>query len=190
MRLRLPVFVSMALLFVPSLAAAQFGIGGRMSMIRGDVDTETSAERFTGGHIRARTSPRTALEVSLDLRTEKNDDETERFRQYPIQASLLLFPLNTTFAPYALGGAGWYSTRLDARATEDDDWEEVETARKFGWHAGFGAELRMGRHAGIHADYRYTFLKFDDDDEEEGVVSRLLPSYKGSMWTAGLTIYF
>jgi hypothetical protein len=84
---------------------------------------------------------------------------------------------------------------------------QSETSRKFGWHAGFGAELRMGRHAGIHADYRYTFLHFGSDEEPiatdtiSGAIaasasqnrsqgSRFLPDYDGSMWTAGFTLYF
>ena len=25
----------------------------------------------------------------------------------------------------------------------------------------------MGKHVGIHGDYRYTFLDFNDDDDEE-----------------------
>ena len=53
----------------------------------------------------------------------------------------------------------------------------------------------LGKHAGIHGDYRYTFLDFNDDDDEEigiggGFVSRLLPGHKGSMWTVGVTVYF
>ena len=50
-----------------------------------------------------------------------------------------------------------------------DETVSSETVRDFGWHAGLGAELKLGRHAGLHADYRYTFLNFgDDDDEDEG----------------------
>jgi opacity protein-like surface antigen len=189
MRSGLPVVALAALcLLLPTIAEAQgFGIGGRIAMVRGDVDADTGAERFNGGHIRLRPSPRTGLEVSLDVRTETNDAETERIRELPLQASLLLFPVNAAFAPYVLGGGGWYTTR--AQIFEDGDWTTDESTRKFGWHGGFGAELRLGRHAAVHADYRYTYLSFDDNEEESGV-SRLIPSHKGSMWTAGLTIYF
>ena len=74
-----------------------------------------------------------------------------------------------------------------------DETLASETIRDFGWHAGFGAELRMGNHAGLHGDYRYTFLDFGgnaDDDDGKGLIGRLLPAYKGSMWTAGFTVYF
>ena len=181
------------LLLVPSAAGAQsFGVGARMAMVRADVDTDEESSRFTGGHIRARMSPRTALEVAVDLRTQTSEDGTERTREYPVQGSLLLFPVNAPFAPYALGGAGWYSTRFET--LDGDETLTSETIRKFGWHAGFGAELRLGRRAGLHADYRYTFLRFGDDEEEgsepESGLGRFLPSHDGSMWTAGLTIYF
>jgi Outer membrane protein beta-barrel domain len=186
----------------PAFAQGQaFGIGGRFSLVRGDVQADTTAQRFTGGQIRARMSPRSALEVSLDRRTDTNEAFTERVRESPIQASLLLYPLRTVLSPYVLGGGGWYSHRIDT--LQDKKVVTSETTREFGWHAGFGGELRLGRHAGAHADYRYTFLHFGDDDttsgksslvkgaaEGETGVSRFLPSYRGSMWTAGLTVYF
>ena len=183
---------------VAPCAAQGFGVGGRFAMLKNDAQADTDAERFTGGHVRARMSPRMGLELSLDLRTQTNETLTERVRDYPLQASLLLFPVKAAFAPYVLGGVGWYSHRVDL--LDDGDVLESETTRKFGYHGGFGAELSLGRHAGLHADYRYTHLSFGDDDEE--VVAgasaaadgrhalSLLPSYKGSMWTAGLTIYF
>ena len=183
--------VLVALLAVPEVAAAQgaFGIGGRLTWVRRDVDIEEDSTRFTGGHIRARLSPKTAFELSLDVHTETNALETARVREYPIQASLLLFPVRTVFSPYLLGGAGWYSQKFETLA--GDETIASETVRDFGWHAGFGAELKLGGHAGLHADYRYTFLDFgNDDDEDEGILGSVLPGYKGSMWTAGLTIYF
>jgi hypothetical protein len=51
--------------------------------------------------------------------------------------------------------------------------------------------VRAGRHFGIHGDYRYTFLDFGDDGEEdEGFIGGLLPGHRGSMWTVGATVYF
>jgi hypothetical protein len=182
-------------------AHAQFGIGGRFAMVKTDVDVDDDSQGFTGGHIRAHLSPRTAIEVSLDVHSETTD--LVKVRDYPIQASLLLYPIRTTFAPYVLGGGGWYTRRLETLNDDRDVIDSVQT-RDFGWHAGFGAELKLGRHAGVHADYRYTFLDFGSDDDEETdagataarerhsipLVGALLPSYKGSMWTVGLTVYF
>ena len=191
---------SILLLATSGKAAAQgaFGIGGRISFVRTDVElVDEESRRFWGGQIRARMSPRTGFELSLDIRTETNEAETLRVRSMPIQASLLLFPARGAFSPFVLGGAGWYAQRFETLV--GDETVLSETVRDFGWHAGFGAELRMGKHAGLHGDYRYTFLDFggdDDDDDDDGddrrpgLVGRFLPAYRGSMWTAGLTLYF
>jgi opacity protein-like surface antigen len=176
-----------------------FGLGARLSMVRGDVQAETSAERFTGGQLRARVSRRTAIELSLDRRTQTNEALTERVRDLPFQASLLLFPVRSTLSPYVLGGVGWYSHRVETLAATEVT--ASESSRRFGYHAGLGGEMRLGRHAGLHADYRYTFLRFGSEESatlpaaraSDGagfIGSRFLPSYEGSMWTAGLTVYF
>ena len=111
-------------------------------------------------------------------------------RQYPVQASLLLYPARGAVAPYFLGGAGWYTNRIDT--LDGDETVSTESSRDFGWHGGFGLELRFGRHFATHGDYRYTNLSFGDDDDEEGGggLTQILPSYQGSMWTVGLTVYF
>jgi hypothetical protein len=191
---------------VPALpcVAQGIGIGGRFSMIRGDVQAETSAERFTGGQVRAWLSPRTAVELSLDRRTQNNQTLTERVRDYPLQASLLLAPVRATFSPYVLGGMGWYTHKVEQIAGKET--VESTTTRRIGSHAGFGAEIRLGRHAAFHGDYRYTFLRFGAADpiksdtiagaitrsqlSDNNTGARFLPSYEGSMWTTGLTIYF
>jgi hypothetical protein len=187
------VFVSACAATALALAAAPcgaqtFGLGGRMSMVRGDVDANTSAERFFGGLLKLRLSPRATFEISFDRRTESNELLTERTVEIPIQGSLLLYPVHTRLSPYVLGGVGWYTLRVEQ--LDSGTVSESETSRRFGYHAGIGAELKLGRHAGLHADYRYTFLKFRGDDEEESLVGRLTPSHEGSMWTAGLTLYF
>ena len=109
MRVALIGGVVTALLAMPEAAAAQFGIGGRLSWVRRDVKVEEDSTRFTGGQIRARLSPRTAFELSLDIHSETNRAETARFGRYPIQASLLLYPVRSVFSPCFLGGAGWYT---------------------------------------------------------------------------------
>jgi opacity protein-like surface antigen len=198
MRVRLvcaALFITLLASSAPAAAQGQsFGIGGRISFVRADVDDEeTESQRFFGGQIRAKMSPRSAFELSLDLRTDTDLTETARVRQMPIQASLLLYPVRSVFSPYVLGGGGWYSTRVELLA--GDETLTSETTREFGWHAGIGAELRMGPHAGLHGDYRFTFLDFGDDDDEDededgGLLTRFLPSNRGSMWAFGLTLYF
>jgi hypothetical protein len=198
------LFAVSALVFTAAPCVAQsFGVGLRLSMVKSETDdgvsdADSDSVRFTGGQIRLKASPRIGIEVSLDRHSEEFDLLDQRVREYPLQASLLLYPVKAPFAPYLLGGPGWYTTKVDSLS--DEDAETVST-RRFGWHAGFGAELLLGKHAGIHADYRYTFLKWGDDDDEEdspltsaksrnSLVGGVLPHHEGSMWTAGMTIYF
>lgn len=169
-------------------SAQGFGLGGRLSLVRGNVASSTSAERFLGGLLKLPLSPRSALEISLDRRTESNDLLTERTVETPLQGTLLLFPVRTTLSPYLLGGVGWYTQRVEQIAA--GTVTASDTSRRVGYHAGIGAELKLGRHAGVHGDYRYTFLKFGGDDEDDSLVGRFKPSYEGSMWTAGMTFYF
>ena len=181
--------VSLSCLLAPRSASAQaFGIGGRMAMMRGDVQSDSSALRFFGGHLRARLSPKSMVELSLDRRRETSADLTTRVTQTPLQASLLLFLARSTFSPYVLGGLGWYTHTIDSLA--GSDVTATVSTRKMGYHAGFGAEILIGRHVGVGADYRYTFVHFGESDTNGGLASHLLPSYDGSMWTAGATLYF
>jgi len=168
---------------------AQFGIGGRMAMIRNDTQIDTDALRFFGGQLRARTSPRTGLELSVDFRNESNESETIKVKDVPVQASLLIFLAKGAFSPFLLGGAGWYNHRVELR--DGETVLDAQTTHDFGWHAGFGAEVKAGNHIGIHGDYRYTFLSWNDEEDDPNIAgTRFLPKYKGSMWTAGLTVYF
>jgi opacity protein-like surface antigen len=176
------------LLAASPCAAQGFGLGARMSMARGDVqvDPAATAQRFLGGQLRARLSPRTSIEVSLERRTQSPDLST-KVKDYPLQASLLLFPIHSTFSPYVLGGVGWYTHVVDAMSA--GQLVSSTSSRTMGYHAGFGAELKVGAHAGVHADYRYTQLHFGSDTTT-GLIDRFKPSYDGSMWTAGVTFYF
>lgn len=189
MRLHVRTLVSVCAAFTFAaaarpVAAQGFGIGGRMAMVKADTALDDDSVRFWGGHVRL-TSPRTGLEVSFDRRTDTFDQLNERVTETPIQASLLLFLAGGGFKPYLLGGPGWYK-----RSVEPLDTGVEVSNTKFGWHAGFGAEFRGGP-VGVHADYRYTFLNFgDDDDDDEGVIGQLLPSHDGHMWTVGATFYF
>lgn len=172
----------------PATASAQgFGIGGRIAWVKGDSDVDVDSVRFNGGQIRL-VSRRWGLEVSLDRNSEEFEEINQKVTATPIQASLLLRMGAGSFSPYLLGGPGWYKRHVEPIDGPDDlDLDTTE----FGWHAGAGLEILAGRHFGIHGDYRYTFLDFgEDDDEDEGFIGGLVPGHRGSMWTIGATIYF
>jgi opacity protein-like surface antigen len=176
-------------------AAQGFGIGARMAWVTSDSDSDvdTDSVRFTGGQIRLGLSQRMGVEVSLDRHTESFEVLNQKVKETPIQASLLLKLAAGSVQPFLLGGPGWYKRSVSPIEGPADELEVSTT--EFGWHAGGGLEIRAGKHFGIHGDYRYTFLDFNDDDDEEiggGLpgIGRLLPGHKGSMWTLGATVYF
>lgn len=178
----------------PAIATAQsFGVGGRLSFVKSDVPN-VPATRFPGGFLRISSSKHIVLEGALDYRSTLSDDKHTQLRQVPFQASLLLFPVRRTLAPYLLGGIGIYSEFTDSLA---DDGSIVSTtqARKTGWHLGGGAELFFGRHAAFFADYRFLFVKFGLPDSDADPINipgldGLKLSHRGSMWTSGMTFYF
>ena len=192
-----PLVAAILLGSIPEASAQSLGIGGRLSFVRPDATRpDTESTRLAGGALRAHLSKRTAVEVSLDYRRFV-DEEQRRIRQTPIQASLLLYPFRAVLGMYVLGGVGRYSERIEPAPGVD---AEVLTSARTGYHAGLGGELQLGRHAAFHLDYRYTFLHAGSDEEyAKGAVpipgtmtlqDRLGLSHEGSMWTAGLTVYF
>lgn len=206
----LPVLTTGLLLAAPFHVGAQtargsgdrsVGVGPRFSFVRGDEAADATATRYTGAVLRARVSPKTAIEVALDYRSHTNERLTERVRDLPLQGSLLLYPIRSALSPYILGGIGWYSQRVEL--LDNNAVVSSATTRTSGYHAGVGGELRIGQRTAVHADYRYTFIRFGDDADQApgspgaiplpgsiGLQEKLKLSHQGSMWTAGLTVLF
>ncbi len=195
------IIAATALAAAPEVSAqGALGVGARLSIVQGDPVRGVEPIRYPGGYIRARLSPKTALEISLDYRSRLSPDFTERVRDLPIQGSLVMYLVRTVLAPYLVAGVGWYTQHVDrldgARAVIS-----TTTTRTMGYHAGVGGELRLGGHAAIHLDYRYTFIRFgaSSPDAQPGAIpipgtlsfqERLKLSHQGSVWTSGLTVYF
>lgn len=188
------------LVMMPGMVAAQsFAIGPRLTFVRGTAAPEGS-QRFSGGFIRLG-GGHTALELAMDYRSGITGELTERIKRYPIQASLLVFPIRSRLAPYILGGVGWYSQRIQQLGAGGAVVDEQST-RKMGYHAGFGGELRIHRHVGLYGDYRYTMIRFGSDEAETAAngaapfpgwipfAERLKMTHEGSMFTWGASFYF
>jgi hypothetical protein len=195
----------------PALAQSSggaFGIGPRVTFQRADdALPDSSALRIFGGQLKLKMSPRTAIEVSADYESHLDERIDQRVKTMPIQASLLMFLSKSKFAPYLLGGVGWYKKSItDAGPTALSS--TTQSIREMGYHAGLGAEIRAGRFA-IHGDYRYTHLRFGGSGDDTGGASSggtsMLPSlvpglsslqeslkasHDGSMWNWGLTFFF
>jgi hypothetical protein len=167
------------------VTAQGFGVGARLAWVTPDVNADVGAVRFIGGQIRL-LSQRAGVEVSLDHHSESLELLNQKVTETPIQASLLLRLGKGRVSPFLLGGPGWYRRKVEAL---DGPGDVSVSTTEFGWHAGIGLEILPSKHVGIHGDYRYTFLDFKHDDDE-GIVGRLLPGHRGSMWTLGATVYF
>lgn len=191
------VGIGLTLVSAVGAEAQSVGVGPRFSFVRGDLKADSSS-RYSGGVLQLRTSPKTAIELSIDYRNHLNESLTQRIKDYPIQASVLLYPVRTNLSPYLVTGIGWYSQRVEE--LRDNLVLTSTKTRKTGYHAGLGGEIRLGRRASLHADYRYTFIGFGkNEDTEPGAVpipglgalqNKLKLSHKGSMWTSGVTVYF
>lgn len=194
MRTFTPVLCA-ALALLPSAASAQgFGIGPRMTLVRGDAPSGTPSVRFFGGTIRMQSSRRVVLEVAADYKTQMLEGGTFRQRERPIQGSLLLFLSRSRLAPYLLGGYGMYQRTLETLDATGGVVSSL-TDKKTGAHVGLGAELFVSRHAALFADYRYRFVRFGDPgDGEESVdipfTDAIKLSHQGTMWTSGIAFYF
>ena len=194
--------------------AQTFGFGARMVSVSGPESpaldaSDSSRTRFAGGFIRLHMIGSLGVEVAMDYQSTTNEAETARIRNMPIQVSGMLLPVRKTFAPYVLGGIGWYKHRVEA--LDNGDALASVYSTDFGYHTGVGAQVKFGSHAAIFVDYRYVWVdsngidgitgalktaasltsvvgllsSFTDDNSEESSISR-----GGSMWTGGLTIYF
>ena len=181
-----------AVVLTAAPAAAQgngIGVGPRLTFVSGG-DPDADSQRFTGVALRLG-GGRTALEVAMDFRSSLvGEDLTVRVKDYPIQASLLIFPVRTRLAPYLLAGLGWYSQHVESLGPV----QVTETTRKLGYHAGFGGELLLHRRFGLYGDYRYTFIRFGGEDSSPVIdlplVNRLKMSHEGSVFTWGANFYF
>lgn len=185
----------------PATAWAQgFAIGPRLTFIRGSEGAPDGTQRFSGGFIRLG-GGHTALEIAVDYRSGVSGNLTERIKDYPIQASLLVFPVRARLAPYLLGGVGWYTQNVERLGTGGTVVVDQAVTRKMGYHGGFGAELRLHRNVGVYGDYRYTFIRFGNQDDAVAggaqpfpgwlpFAERLELTHKGSMFTWGASFYF
>jgi hypothetical protein len=170
----------------PVRAQGGFGIGARIAWINPDVDADVDSVRFFGGQVRL-ISQRLGFEVALDRHSETLELLHQKVTETPIQASILMRMAKGSVAPFLLGGPGWYRRKVE---TLDSPGNLSVSNTEFGWHAGIGLEILAGRHFGFHGDYRYTFLDFHDDNDGGGLLGKVLPGHRGSMWTMGATVYF
>jgi len=122
-----------------------------------------------------------AIEGSADYR--KNDFGDTRAETVPVQGSLLLYPFGTTrVAPFILGGAGWYYTRVKGPGGFED------TQDRFGVHAGGGVQVFFTPHFSIDGTYRYVWLEKVESRDQS--LSNKSFNDNGHMVTIALNFHF
>ena len=158
--------------------AGFFSIGGRGTYFD---PKEGDGQWFGGAQVRIHPIKFLAVEGSVDYR--RNDFGDTRVHSYPVQGSLMIYPLGLKrIAPFILGGGGWYFTSVTGPGDFDD------TQQRFGGHVGGGVQVFISKHFSADASYRHIWLekiqsrnasledkKFDDT---------------GHMITVGLNFHF
>ena len=125
-----------------------------------------------GAQLRFHLSPVLGIEGSADWRQQKSGPTTIDI--YPVQASLLVYPLpELPITPFLLAGGGWYYTHVHGQPTQN----------RFGPHAGAGVEWFLARHWSVDGTYRYVWV-----DTVDTPANPLRRDYdeSGSMVTAAL----
>lgn len=122
---------------------------------------------FGGVQVRVPLAPMFAVEGSIEFHTEEFSDGDIEVVQYPVQATLLFFPMPDapTVKPYLLAGLGWYYTTTDFSGSLSG--VDSDTSSMFGAHLGFGAQFALGGSMTASADLRYIFLEPNDDALED-----------------------
>jgi opacity protein-like surface antigen len=179
---------SLSEIYDPQFARQQRGGPGNFSLgaIAGYVRVRDADEGTWHGGIVARyqMGPMMAVEGSISFHQEEFADGDIKVTSYPVQVSLLLYPLpGQGFRPYGLAGATWSYTRFDYSSSLGGG---DETDKQFAFHLGAGAEISLGARFTIFADYRWLFL------DEPGVDNSNIQNEKFDTWmvTIGALIRF
>jgi hypothetical protein len=142
-----------------SFAISLFGLGPRAGLSKsGDSDAKfmigASARLKLGGF---------GVEGAIDYRSDKYLDDQLTVKQWPVSASVLLYPLPFV---YGLAGAGWYNSTWKYDLPNMPGLED-KTEQQMGYHIGAGVELPIIKPT-IAADIRYVFLDYDLSDLPAG----------------------
>jgi len=146
--------------FIPKIPLPELGL--RVGYLKErDADKGTW---FAGVQIRYPLTDMFTLEGSIEFHTSDFADGEIEVITYPVQASVLIFPLPKTpmIAPYVVAGLGWYYTTVDFSGSLSAF--DSQTESMFGAHIGFGAKMSLGGASTVSADLRYIFLEPNSDE--------------------------
>lgn len=155
-----------------------FSIGGRATYF----DPKEGDDRWFGGaQVRVHPIRYLAVEGSVDYR--RNDFGDTRVHSYPVQGSLMIYPLGLKrISPFILGGGGWYFTTVTGPGGFDD------TQQRFGGHVGGGIQVFINNHISADASYRHIWLEKVESKSASLDDKRF--NDNGHMVTVGLNFHF
>lgn len=157
-------------------------LGGRGSYAWGVDQDFDDGDWMGGAQLRVYLAKMFAVEGSVDWRQQDFDEADTTVDTLPVQVSGLLYILpNSPVSPYALGGVGWYHTKVRGPAGFED------TDSRFGAHVGGGLQFFLARHWSIDGSYRYIFTD-RITSRRDGVDVSI--DGDGHMITAGLNFHF
>ncbi len=155
-----------------------FSIGGRATYFD---PKDGDANWFGGGQLRLHPFKFLAVEGSVDYR--KTDISSTTIRTFPVQGSLLIYPLGTKrLSPFLLGGAGWYFTNVEGPHGFD------KTQHRFGAHVGGGLQLFLSEHLSLDGTYRHIWL--EKIDSKDASLHDKQFQDNGHIVTFGLNLHF
>ncbi|MDH4152287.1 MAG: porin family protein [Nitrospira sp.] len=155
-----------------------FSIGGRATYFD---PKDGDANWFGGGQLRLHPFKFLAVEGSVDYR--KTDINSTTVRTFPVQGSLLIYPLGTKrLSPFLLGGAGWYFTNVEGPHGFD------KTQHRFGAHVGGGLQLFLSEHLSLDGTYRHIWL--ENIESKDASLHDKQFQDNGHMVTFGLNLHF
>ncbi|HMS82770.1 MAG TPA: outer membrane beta-barrel protein [Nitrospira sp.] len=155
-----------------------FSIGGRATYF----DPKEGDDRWFGGaQVRVHPIRYLAVEGSVDYR--RNDFGDTRVHSYPVQGSLMIYPLGLKrISPFILGGGGWYFTTVTGPGGFDD------TQQRFGGHVGGGVQVFISNHISADASYRHIWL--EKIESKNVSLDDKKFNDNGHMVTVGLNFHF
>ncbi|QPD04419.1 MAG: hypothetical protein Nkreftii_002193 [Candidatus Nitrospira kreftii] len=158
--------------------AGLFSIGGRGTYFD---PKDGDGQWFGGAQVRVHPIRFLAVEGSVDYR--RNDFGETRVHSYPVQGSLMIYPLGLKrISPFILGGGGWYYTTVTGPGNFDD------TQHRFGGHVGGGLQVFINKHFSADASYRHIWLE-KVQSKDVSLVDKKFDD-TGHMITVGLNVHF
>lgn len=155
-----------------------FSIGGRATYFD---PKDGDGQWYGGAQVRVHPIRYLAVEGSVDYR--RNDFGDTRVHSYPVQGSLMIYPLGLKrIAPFILGGGGWYFTSVTGPGNFDD------TQQRFGGHVGGGVQVFITRHLSADASYRHIWL--EKIASKNAALDDKRFNDNGHMITVGLNVHF